>query len=98
MESPVSSGQDWCNSKQNWYEIGPTDLLERKGSLTLRSHHKKYSKPVLVYSCVADDLLLYKGIVVEEGTEKNVRLSEEKVRLWTPKLKAQDLLQHQQYY
>lgn len=37
-------------SKERWYEIGPTDLLERKGSLTLRSHHKKYSEPVLVYS------------------------------------------------
>ncbi|XP_007936600.1 protein C9orf135 homolog [Orycteropus afer afer] len=41
---------DWCSSKQYWFEIGPMDLLERKGSLTLRSHHKKYSKPVLVYS------------------------------------------------
>uniref|UniRef100_A0A8C5LC06 Cilia and flagella associated protein 95 n=1 Tax=Jaculus jaculus TaxID=51337 RepID=A0A8C5LC06_JACJA len=38
------------DSTQNWYELGPTDLLERKGSLTLRSHHKKYSKPVLVHS------------------------------------------------
>ncbi|XP_051003070.1 cilia- and flagella-associated protein 95 [Acomys russatus] len=45
-----STGQDCFGSKENWYEIGPTDLLERKGSLTLRSHHKKYSKPVLVYS------------------------------------------------
>ncbi|PNJ81408.1 C9orf135 isoform 6, partial [Pongo abelii] len=36
--------------KQYWLEIGPPDLVERKGSLTLRSHHKKYSKPVLVYS------------------------------------------------
>ncbi|XP_005388614.1 PREDICTED: uncharacterized protein C9orf135 homolog [Chinchilla lanigera] len=50
MDSLDSSHQDWCGSKQNWYEIGPTDLLERKGSLTLRSHHKKYSRPVLVYS------------------------------------------------
>ncbi|XP_042555342.1 protein C9orf135 homolog isoform X1 [Dipodomys spectabilis] len=36
--------------KQRWYEMGPTDLLERKGSLTLRSQNKKYSKPVLVHS------------------------------------------------
>ncbi|KAM9642629.1 cilia- and flagella-associated protein 95 [Trichechus inunguis] len=41
---------DWCSSNEYWFEIGPTDLLERKGSLTLRSRHKKYSKPVLVYS------------------------------------------------
>ncbi|XP_048203362.1 protein CFAP95 [Perognathus longimembris pacificus] len=46
MESIASS--PW--SKQRWYEIGPTDLMERKGSLTLRSQDKKYSKPVLVYS------------------------------------------------
>ncbi|XP_055469989.1 cilia- and flagella-associated protein 95 [Psammomys obesus] len=38
------------NSKDYPYEIGPTDVLERKGSLTLRSHEKKYSKQVLVYS------------------------------------------------
>ncbi|XP_047557136.1 cilia- and flagella-associated protein 95 isoform X1 [Lutra lutra] len=50
MESSGSSCQDWCSSRQCWFELGPTDLLERKGSLTLRSHHKKYSKPVLVYS------------------------------------------------
>ncbi|XP_027973180.1 protein C9orf135 homolog isoform X1 [Eumetopias jubatus] len=51
MESSGSSCQDyWCSSKQYWFELGPTDLLQRKGSLTLRSHHKKYSKPVLVYS------------------------------------------------
>ncbi|XP_022368516.1 uncharacterized protein C9orf135 homolog [Enhydra lutris kenyoni] len=50
MESSGSSCQDWCSSRQYWFELGPTDLLERKGSLTLRSHHKKYSKPVLVYS------------------------------------------------
>ncbi|XP_004440689.1 PREDICTED: uncharacterized protein C9orf135 homolog isoform X1 [Ceratotherium simum simum] len=50
MESSDSSCQDWCSSGQHWFELGPTDLLERKGSLTLRSHHKKYSKPVLVYS------------------------------------------------
>lgn len=45
-----STCQDYFDLKEQWYEIGPTDLLERKGSLTLRSHHKKYSKPVLVYS------------------------------------------------
>lgn len=50
MESSDSSGLDWCESKQNLYEIGPTDLLERKGSLSLRSHHQKYSKGVLVSS------------------------------------------------
>uniref|UniRef100_A0A7N5P003 Cilia and flagella associated protein 95 n=1 Tax=Ailuropoda melanoleuca TaxID=9646 RepID=A0A7N5P003_AILME len=50
MESSGSSCQDWCSSRQYWFELGPMDLLERKGSLTLRSHHKKYSKPVLVYS------------------------------------------------
>ncbi|XP_006918545.1 protein C9orf135 homolog [Pteropus alecto] len=44
------SSQDLCSSTQYQYELGPTDLLERKGSLTLRSHHKIYSKPVLVYS------------------------------------------------
>ncbi|KAM4877996.1 cilia- and flagella-associated protein 95 isoform 2-T2 [Thomomys bottae] len=37
-------------AKQQWYEIGPPDLLERKGSLTLRSQDKKYSPPVLVHS------------------------------------------------
>ncbi|MBZ3882172.1 hypothetical protein SUZIE_166605 [Sciurus carolinensis] len=42
--------REWCNSNQYWFEIGPTDLFERKGSLTLRSYHKKYSKPVLVHS------------------------------------------------
>ncbi|XP_037653785.1 protein C9orf135 homolog isoform X3 [Choloepus didactylus] len=50
MESSDSSCRDWCNSGPYWFELGPTDLLERKGSLTLRCHHKKYSKPVLVYS------------------------------------------------
>ncbi|XP_014407283.1 protein C9orf135 homolog isoform X2 [Camelus ferus] len=50
MESSDSSCQDWCSGRQCWFELGPTDLMERKGSLTLRSHHKKYSKPVLVYS------------------------------------------------
>ncbi|XP_004838221.1 uncharacterized protein C9orf135 homolog isoform X1 [Heterocephalus glaber] len=73
MESPVSSGQDWCNSKQNWYEIGPTDLLERKGSLTLRSHHKKYSKPVLVYSWHHDREAFPKDYDIE-GPEKVKKL------------------------
>ncbi|XP_008588036.1 PREDICTED: uncharacterized protein C9orf135 homolog [Galeopterus variegatus] len=50
METHDSSCQAWCDSRQRWYEFGPTDLLQRKGSLTLRSHHKRYSKPVLVYS------------------------------------------------
>ncbi|XP_008055650.1 uncharacterized protein C9orf135 homolog isoform X2 [Carlito syrichta] len=54
MESLDSSSQDWCHSKQYRFEIGPPDLLERKGSLTLRSQHKKYSKPVLVYSWHCD--------------------------------------------
>ncbi|XP_070650732.1 cilia- and flagella-associated protein 95 isoform X1 [Bos indicus] len=50
MDSSDSSCQEWCSHGQYWLELGPTDLMERKGSLTLRSHHKKYSKPVLVYS------------------------------------------------
>ncbi|XP_059780861.1 cilia- and flagella-associated protein 95 [Balaenoptera ricei] len=50
MGSCDSSCQGWCSGRQHWFELGPTDLMERKGSLTLRSHHKKYSKPVLVYS------------------------------------------------
>ncbi|KAF0882633.1 CI135 protein, partial [Crocuta crocuta] len=50
METSDSFSQDCCSNRQYWIELGPTDLLERKGSLTLRSHHKKYSKPVLVYS------------------------------------------------
>lgn len=50
MESSDSSCRDWCSGRQYRFELGPTDLTERKGSLTLRSHHKKYSKPVLVYS------------------------------------------------
>ncbi|KAL0607166.1 Protein C9orf135, partial [Plecturocebus cupreus] len=45
MESLDRSFQDWCDSRQHGLEIGPLDLVERKGSLTLRSHHKKYSKP-----------------------------------------------------
>ncbi|XP_053421173.1 cilia- and flagella-associated protein 95 isoform X1 [Nycticebus coucang] len=47
MENPCP---DWCESTEYCYEIGPTDVLERKGSLTLRSRNKKYSKPVLVNS------------------------------------------------
>ncbi|XP_024594727.1 protein C9orf135 homolog isoform X1 [Neophocaena asiaeorientalis asiaeorientalis] len=50
MGSCDSSCQGWCSGRQHWCELGPMDLMERKGSLTLRSHHKKYSKPVLVYS------------------------------------------------
>ncbi|KAB0368549.1 hypothetical protein FD755_019583, partial [Muntiacus reevesi] len=50
MDSSDSSCKEWCSHGQYWLELGPTDLMERKGSLTLRSHHKKYSKPVLVYS------------------------------------------------
>ncbi|XP_024410423.2 cilia- and flagella-associated protein 95 isoform X1 [Desmodus rotundus] len=50
MQRFDGSYQDLCSSRQYRFELGPTDLLERKGSLTLRSHHKKYSKPVLVYS------------------------------------------------
>ncbi|XP_036595109.1 protein C9orf135 homolog [Trichosurus vulpecula] len=36
-------------SSWGYLELGPTDVLERKGSLTIRSRHMKYSKPVLVY-------------------------------------------------
>ncbi|ERE80823.1 hypothetical protein H671_3g8594 [Cricetulus griseus] len=54
-----SACQDCFGRKEQWYEIGPTDLLERKGSLTLRSHDKKYSKPVLVYSWSAYKTRLY---------------------------------------
>uniref|UniRef100_A0AC11C5W8 Cilia and flagella associated protein 95 n=2 Tax=Caprinae TaxID=9963 RepID=A0AC11C5W8_SHEEP len=50
MDSSDSSCQEWCSHGQYLLELGPTDLMERKGSLTLRSHHKKYSKPVLVHS------------------------------------------------
>ncbi|XP_058928740.1 cilia- and flagella-associated protein 95 isoform X1 [Kogia breviceps] len=50
MGSCDRSCKGWCSGRQHWFELGPTDLMERKGSLTLRSHHKKYSKPVLVYS------------------------------------------------
>ncbi|XP_059869406.1 cilia- and flagella-associated protein 95 isoform X1 [Delphinus delphis] len=54
MGSCDSSCQGWCSGSQHCFELGPTDLMERKGSLTLRSHHKKYSKPVLVYSWHCD--------------------------------------------
>ncbi|XP_066221773.1 cilia- and flagella-associated protein 95 [Saccopteryx leptura] len=50
MENSDGSYQELCSSRQYQFELGPTDLLERKGSLTLRSRHKKYSNPVLVYS------------------------------------------------
>ncbi|XP_074136817.1 cilia- and flagella-associated protein 95 isoform X1 [Sminthopsis crassicaudata] len=36
-------------SCRGYLELGPTDVLERKGSLTIRSHHMKYSKPVLMH-------------------------------------------------
>ncbi|XP_059512854.1 cilia- and flagella-associated protein 95 isoform X2 [Myotis daubentonii] len=50
MENFGSSRQDLCSTRGYQFEIGPPDVLERKGSLTLRSRHKKYSNPVLVYS------------------------------------------------
>ncbi|XP_074058448.1 cilia- and flagella-associated protein 95 isoform X1 [Macrotis lagotis] len=37
-----------------YLELGPPDILERKGSLTIRSHRMKYSKPVLVHSWQVD--------------------------------------------
>ncbi|XP_004678051.1 PREDICTED: uncharacterized protein C9orf135 homolog [Condylura cristata] len=67
------SCQEWCSSKQYWIELGPTDLLERKGSLTLRSHHKKYSKPVLVSSWHHDREAYPKDYDIE-GPEKVKRL------------------------
>ncbi|XP_006835064.1 PREDICTED: uncharacterized protein C9orf135 homolog [Chrysochloris asiatica] len=63
MGSPYG---DSGSSKQYWLEIGPTDLLERKGSLTLRSHHKKYSKPVLVYSWQRDREAFPKDYDIED--------------------------------
>ncbi|KAI5131329.1 hypothetical protein MUG91_G88n10 [Manis pentadactyla] len=45
MESSDRRSHSHCG-----LELRPIDLLERKGSLTLRSRHKKYSKPVLVCS------------------------------------------------
>uniref|UniRef100_A0A8C9AY79 Cilia and flagella associated protein 95 n=1 Tax=Prolemur simus TaxID=1328070 RepID=A0A8C9AY79_PROSS len=68
-----SSYQDWCDSNQYCLEIGPTDLLERKGSLTLRSHHKKYSKPVLVYCWHRDQEAFPKDYDIE-GPEKIKKL------------------------
>ncbi|XP_070286252.1 cilia- and flagella-associated protein 95 isoform X1 [Myotis yumanensis] len=50
MENFGSSRQDLCSTRGYQFEIGPPDVLERKGSMTLRSRHKKYSNPVLVYS------------------------------------------------
>ncbi|ELW63118.1 hypothetical protein TREES_T100010041 [Tupaia chinensis] len=50
MENTDSSCRARCDPGKYWFELGPMDLLERKGSLTLRSYHKKYSRPVLVYS------------------------------------------------
>uniref|UniRef100_G1PA27 Cilia and flagella associated protein 95 n=2 Tax=Myotis lucifugus TaxID=59463 RepID=G1PA27_MYOLU len=50
MENFGSSRLDLCSTREYQFEIGPPDVLERKGSLTLRSRHKKYSNPVLVYS------------------------------------------------
>ncbi|KAM6169968.1 cilia- and flagella-associated protein 95 [Rhynchocyon petersi] len=67
----ASTGGDWCSSKQCWLEIGPPDLLERKGSLTLRSRHKKYSKPVLVYSWHQDREAYPKDYDIEDP--KNVK-------------------------
>ncbi|XP_054357675.1 cilia- and flagella-associated protein 95 isoform X2 [Pongo pygmaeus] len=73
MDSLDRSCQDWCDSKQYWLEIGPPDLVERKGSLTLRSHHKKYSKPVLVYSWHRDREAFPKDYDIE-GPEKVKKL------------------------
>ncbi|XP_017728551.1 PREDICTED: uncharacterized protein C9orf135 homolog isoform X1 [Rhinopithecus bieti] len=73
MESLDRFCQDWCDSKQHWLEIGPPDLVERKGSLTLRSHHKKYSKPVLVYSWHRDREAFPKDYDIE-GPEKVKKL------------------------
>ncbi|XP_054110953.2 cilia- and flagella-associated protein 95 isoform X2 [Callithrix jacchus] len=66
MESLDRSFQDWCDSRQHGLEIGPLDLVERKGSLTLRSHHKKYSKPVLVYSWHRDREAFPKDYDIED--------------------------------
>ncbi|XP_074250803.1 cilia- and flagella-associated protein 95 isoform X2 [Saimiri boliviensis] len=73
MESLDRSFQDWCDSRQHGLEIGPLDLVERKGSLTLRSHHKKYSKPVLVYSWHRDREAFPKDYDIE-GPEKVKKL------------------------
>ncbi|XP_029424008.1 protein C9orf135 homolog isoform X2 [Nannospalax galili] len=67
-----NSYQDcYGDSKEQWYELGPTDLMERKGSLTLRSGHKKYSKPVLVYSWHRDRETFPKDYDIE-GPEKKL--------------------------
>ncbi|XP_017398931.1 protein C9orf135 homolog isoform X1 [Cebus imitator] len=73
MESLDRSFQDWCDSRQHGLEIGPLDLVERKGSLTLRSHHKKYSRPVLVYSWHRDREAFPKDYDIE-GPEKVKKL------------------------
>ncbi|KAM5298370.1 cilia- and flagella-associated protein 95 [Ctenodactylus gundi] len=65
--------RNWCDSNRSWYEIGPTDLLERKGSLTLRSHRNKYSKPVLVSSWHRDRESFPKDYDIE-GPEKVKKL------------------------
>lgn len=67
------SGQEWCSSNQYLFELGPTDLTERKGSLTLRSHQKKYSKPVLV-SCWHHDREAYPKDYDIEASEKVKKL------------------------
>ncbi|XP_062063057.1 cilia- and flagella-associated protein 95 isoform X2 [Lepus europaeus] len=69
MECVQSLYREWCESQPHWFEIGPLDLLERKGSLTLRSHHKKYSKPVLVYSWHRDREAFPKDYDIESSTE-----------------------------
>uniref|UniRef100_G1SVV7 Cilia and flagella associated protein 95 n=2 Tax=Oryctolagus cuniculus TaxID=9986 RepID=G1SVV7_RABIT len=69
MQCVRSLYHEWCESQPHWFEIGPPDLLERKGSLTLRSHHKKYSKPVLVYSWHRDREAFPKDYDIESSTE-----------------------------
>ncbi|XP_031240655.1 protein C9orf135 homolog [Mastomys coucha] len=71
-----SSCQECLQHEELWYEIGPTDLLERKGSLTLRSHHKKYSQPVLVHSWHRDREAFPKDYDIESPeTVKNLCIS-----------------------
>ncbi|XP_006894485.1 PREDICTED: uncharacterized protein C9orf135 homolog [Elephantulus edwardii] len=72
LDTSNSSYEDWCSSKQYCLEIGPPDLLERKGSLTLRSHHKKYSKPVLVYSWHQDREAFPKDYDIDVENVKNL--------------------------
>ncbi|XP_002708282.2 cilia- and flagella-associated protein 95 isoform X1 [Oryctolagus cuniculus] len=69
MQCVRSLYHEWCESQPHWFEIGPPDLLERKGSLTLRSHHKKYSKPVLVYSWHRDREAFPKDYDIESSAE-----------------------------